>query len=249
VESTVTIRVVPPVVHVTTSVTCEASPRPLAIGEQANFLIQLFNAGPETATNVRVRIGVASGLAVAATSASSGAIGAVDVDRAIAWTVPSMAVNGVAVARVSTRILFSNDSYVVSSLVQSTNEFDYSVVGHFGLKQILPGVPVPPVAPNQTFAVTNNSCSTFDVLGAVSDANGNLNPSSLSLIIYPTTRGTVQLLSDYSVKFTPQPGFLGSTCFGYRVCDFSDLCGEGKIFVNVLPQTNSSMQVNVFFSI
>ena len=248
-ESTVTIQVVPPVVHMTTSVTCEASSRPLTVGEDANFLIQLSNAGPQTATGIQVRIGVASGLDVGTTSASSGSIGAVDADRAIVWTLPSMAANGVAVARVSTRILFSNDSYVVTSLVQMTAEFDYSVVGHFSVKQILPGVPVPPNAPNQTFSVTNSSCSTFDILGAVIDANGNLNPSSVSLILYPTTRGTVQLLSDFTVKFTPQEGFLGSTCFGYRVCDFSNLCDQGKIFVNVLPQTDSSMQVNVFFGL
>merc|ERR1712125_49803 len=107
----------------------------------------------------------------------------------------------------------------MGSLVQNVTEFDYSVVGHFALKQILPGVPLPPVTPNQTFAVTNSSCSSFDVLSAVSDPNANLDESSLSVTVYPTTRGTVEILPDLTIKFTPRDGFLGTTCFGYGICD------------------------------
>jgi hypothetical protein len=248
-STTATFEVVPPVTHVTTAVTCEDSDSALSIGDEVTFIIQVSNAnGPQAATNISVRLGVASGLDVQSSTTSTGSISASGPNYLI-WNIPRLNVGSFGLLRLSANVMGSSFPYVVTSVISSLNEFDYSVNGHFGLKQVFPAPALPPVTPNQTFTVTNSSsCSTLDIVSAISDPNDNLDLSSLALIVYASTQGTAKLQpSDLLVKFVPTEGYLGVTCFGYRVCDLTRLCSEGKIFVTVLPEPEGDFQVNVLF--
>jgi uncharacterized repeat protein (TIGR01451 family) len=226
---------VPPAAHVEVSVTA-VTPGPYVVGGNVTFVVRLANFGPETATNVVVYLTTSSGLPVLSSSVAL-----------VNWTVASLTVGSTFSAVLSTRIQPSSESYVVTALIVSLTEFDYSVAGHFAVAQIVPVPPGPPIAPNQTFSVTNTSCSSLNVLAAVSGATGALDRSTFAVTAYSTTRGSLLILDDLSVQFTPQQGFVGRTCFGYRICNVFGNCSEGKVFVQVLPSTDAPLQVNLFF--
>jgi hypothetical protein len=76
---------------------------------------------------------------------------------------------------------------------------------------------------------------------------GNIDLSSFAVFVTPATQGSVQILADYTVKFVPSPGFVGTTCFQYRICNVFGLCSMGRVFVQVLPATLSPLQINFFF--
>ncbi len=235
-SATLSFDIVPPVAHVVVSVTSLRGPGPFVTGQNNTFAVRLFNAGPESATNVLVRIGVASGLPVQNTSSGL---------ALPLWTVPSLPVGASTEVLISTGIQDSPFPHVVTALVMSLAEFDYSVAGHFALARITVVPPVAPIAPNQTFASTNASCATLNVLGAVRGADLDL--SSFAVIVDASTQGSVQVLPDRSVKFVPTEGYLGTTCFVYRICNVYRLCSEAKVFVQVLPSSQSQLQVNFFF--
>jgi hypothetical protein len=148
--------VVPPVAHVSVTVTAVPGVGPFVPGDNATFVVRLFNAGPEAASSVVVRLGVAAGLLVQNSTVSLPL-----------WTVATLSVGGTAEAVISTRVTTSADPYVVTALIQSLTEFDFSVLDHFALARVLVALPSAPIAPNQTFATTNSSCASLNVLGCV----------------------------------------------------------------------------------
>jgi hypothetical protein len=154
-SATVTFVVVPPVAHVSVSVTSVLGPGPFVPGSNLTFSVRLFNAGPETATNIRVLVGIASGLSPVLNSSSP----------LPQWIVASLPVGGSAELLISTSVQSSPFSHVVTALITSLDEFDYSVLGHFALARVSVVPPVAPVAPNQTFSTTNSTCATLNVLG------------------------------------------------------------------------------------
>lgn len=235
-SANIILNIVPPVAHVEVAIAV-ASPGPFVVGDNMTFVVRLANYGPEVATNVVVYLTTSSGLPVLTSTTPL-----------VNWTTASLNVGATTSSVLTTRILASTESYVVTALVVSLTEFDYSVAGHFAVAQILPVPPGPPIAPNQTFSVTNTSCSSLNILAAVSNATGTLDLTTFSVTAYPTTKGSVQILDDLSVQFVPTQGFVGTTCFGYRICNVFGNCANGKVFVQVLPSSSAPLQVNIFFS-
>lgn len=105
----------------------------------------------------------------------------------------------------------------------------------------------PPITPDQFFTVDGGRCTTLNVLAAVTDPDGVVDPTSVRAIVSESTRGCVQVLSGGRIKFTPDAGFLGTTCFQYRVCDTRGLCSEGTVTVTVVPASTAGLQFNVLF--
>jgi Bacterial Ig domain/Cadherin-like domain/Dockerin type I domain len=93
-----------------------------------------------------------------------------------------------------------------------------------------------PVAANDSYTVIAGQVLDIPapgVLGNDSDADGD------SLVIQSVdingTQGTVQLLPDGSLRFTPAAGFSGATSFSYLLSDGLGGTATGRVDVNVLP--------------
>lgn len=143
--------VVPPVAHVTVSVVSLQGPGPFVLGDNVTFALRVFNAGPERASAVRVLVGVASGLQSQPLQQQ--------------WLIPSLNVGQTSELLLPTVAQNVSLPLVVTALIANLTEFDYSVAGHFALARVLAVPPAAPIAPNQTFAVTNASCASLNVLG------------------------------------------------------------------------------------
>jgi hypothetical protein len=70
--------------------------------------------------------------------------------------------------------------------------------------------------------------------GADSDADGNLDPNSVTEVSSPTD-GTLSLNSDGSFNYTPNPEFNGVDSFVYQVCDSLGLCDTATATITVNP--------------
>ncbi|MGL4637956.1 MAG: cadherin-like domain-containing protein, partial [Beijerinckiaceae bacterium] len=95
-----------------------------------------------------------------------------------------------------------------------------------------------PVAGNDTLAATEDTVSIFTVAmltGNDTDAEGN------PLVIHSVTSGaggTAELLSDGTIKFTPNANFNGAATFTYVLSDgraFNNLSNTATVTVNVAP--------------
>ena len=73
-----------------------------------------------------------------------------------------------------------------------------------------------------------------DVLGNDSDADSALDPSSV-VPASLASNGTVDIVGDGTLLYTPSPDFFGSDAFGYEVCDVEGLCDGATVSVDVLP--------------
>jgi hypothetical protein len=72
----------------------------------------------------------------------------------------------------------------------------------------------------------------IDVLANDSDPDGNLDPASLSIVVYPPRKGyqSLQIINGL-VKFTAPANFVGTATFLYQVCDTRGACGQASVTV------------------
>ena len=93
--------------------------------------------------------------------------------------------------------------------------------------------------PSTTPATTNEDTPvTVPVLTNDTDIEGDT--LSVTLITQPAN-GTTVLNPDGTVTYTPDPDFVGTDTFTYRVCDDGTpvRCDEGSVTVDVLAQNDS----------
>jgi thermitase len=81
-----------------------------------------------------------------------------------------------------------------------------------------------PVAVNDAYSAPYYSkgkytSPVFAVLANDSDADGNLDPASVSLVSPPSQGGSVSVKNNGTVVYTPKKGFKGVETFGYTVSD------------------------------
>lgn len=98
-------------------------------------------------------------------------------------------------------------------------------------------------AVDDTASVTFNEPVAINVL---ENDLGPVDPSCLN-ILDPPAQGTVEVLSDFSILYTPAPGFSGQECFSYTVCD-STLSAFDSAVVCVDVEAEVLVQVPVAFS-
>jgi hypothetical protein len=99
-------------------------------------------------------------------------------------------------------------------------------------------LPQPPQAVNDSAVTTSGTPVVIDAAGNDTDADGNLNPASISVFGSGPAHGVASQNDPTPGKFrySPEPGYVGSDVFFYRVCDDSvpvPLCDTGRIRIAV----------------
>jgi subtilisin family serine protease len=88
----------------------------------------------------------------------------------------------------------------------------------------VPSANQPPVAVNDTFTAPVRTASSYSarvltVLANDRDADGSLNAASVRIVAVPNKGGTVSVISNGTLSYTPKNGFKGSETIGYTVKD------------------------------
>lgn len=90
-----------------------------------------------------------------------------------------------------------------------------------------------------------NVAVTIDVLANDSDADGDINPSSLR-ISRPATEGVAAVVDEPGgrfVRYTPAPDASGEDSFRYEICDVTFLCDQASVVVTVAAADAPQMVV------
>jgi len=80
------------------------------------------------------------------------------------------------------------------------------------------GINDAPVAADDAFDARPNQTTNLDVLGNDSDIDGTLDAASVQILSGPS-HGTVAILADGSIDYTPTAGYSGPDAFTYQVSD------------------------------
>ena len=99
-----------------------------------------------------------------------------------------------------------------------------------------------PVARDDSSQTQEDTSTTITASANDSDADGNLDPTTTTLISGPSN-GTVINLGDGRFYYTPKPDYFGSDTFDYQICDTDGLCDTATVTitinsVNDLPEAN-----------
>ncbi|MGV8040686.1 MAG: Ig-like domain-containing protein [Thermoanaerobaculaceae bacterium] len=81
-----------------------------------------------------------------------------------------------------------------------------------------PGTNRPPLAINDTASTRINTPITINVLGNDSDPEGQLDPTSVMIVVEPT-QGTAVVNAGGTIRYTPPAGYTGTVRFNYTVRD------------------------------
>ena len=93
----------------------------------------------------------------------------------------------------------------------------------------------PPVALDDTSSVAEDSSVVIPVLGNDSDPDGDLDPTSVT-VLTPPSNGTVTVDPvTGAISYEPDENFNGQDTFAYQVCDAAGLCDTATVTVNVAP--------------
>jgi len=98
-----------------------------------------------------------------------------------------------------------------------------------------------PIAVNDTVTTTEDTPVDIALYPNDSDIDGNLNPTSASLLnLPPGNQGTVANNGDGTITFIPAVNFNGTVdSFDYAICDTEGLCDTATIYIDVIPANDS----------
>ncbi|MGH8651892.1 MAG: PKD domain-containing protein [Gammaproteobacteria bacterium] len=109
-----------------------------------------------------------------------------------------------------------------------------------------PAPTVPPVANNDTAGTTMNTPVTINVVTNDTDANGNLDPTSVAIAANPAN-GTAVPDGNDGVIYTPNLGFFGTDGFTYRINDSQGAISNVAtvtVGVNAAPTADAGPDAN-----
>ncbi|MFN9640532.1 MAG: tandem-95 repeat protein [Pirellula sp.] len=167
-----------------------------------------------------------------------------DVDSALNVTsieIGQLPANGTAIPLSTGRIEFRSAPGFVG-----VNTFTYRVRDSLGALSneatVIVNTSIPPTAGNDLVSTVRNQPVDIDVLRNDSDpdANGGLNPASVS-IVSPPNSGSAVVLSDGRIRYTPLAGFVGVTSLQYTV---ADITGQVSNIATVTIQVLNSLYQN-----
>ncbi|MDH3307120.1 MAG: Ig-like domain-containing protein [Acidimicrobiia bacterium] len=125
-------------------------------------------------------------------------------------------------------------TYTSNSGFAGTDSFTYEVCDNLGAcstASVVVAVNGRPVVVDDT-ATTNQAIPvTIAVLANDSDPDG-LDLTSLVVIAGPGN-GFVNINPDGTIRYTPDPDFLGTDAFSYRICDSLGACDTGTVVVGI----------------
>lgn len=87
-----------------------------------------------------------------------------------------------------------------------------------------------PVAMDDTADVPEDTPTDIDVLANDSDPDGD--PLVVTEVVQPEN-GTVSINPDGTLRYTPEPGFVGTDSFTYEVCDDKGACDIAEVTLTV----------------
>ncbi|TFC27583.1 tandem-95 repeat protein [Cryobacterium sp. TMT2-18-3] len=96
-----------------------------------------------------------------------------------------------------------------------------------------PATSTPPVAADNDVTTTTGKPVVVDVLGNDTDRDGDLDPTSVSIVAGPS-HGTVDVDPDAGeVTYSPDSSYTGTDSFTYKVCDVDGNCDTATVTVKV----------------
>lgn len=97
-----------------------------------------------------------------------------------------------------------------------------------------------PIAVNDTATSEEGLPVTINMLNNDYDNQGQIDTVSVSIITNPS-HGTVVVYPSDEITYVPDPDFVGTDYFGYRVCDtgIPVLCDTAIVYINVNPVTDT----------
>ncbi|MBW8333868.1 MAG: tandem-95 repeat protein, partial [Prolixibacteraceae bacterium] len=108
-----------------------------------------------------------------------------------------------------------------------------------------------PVANNDNYQGSVNHPVNGNVISNDFDADGNLNPNSVTLVGPAPENGTLTLNPNGTFTFIPASGFIGEVSFDYQVCDLGTppLCNVATVTIGILanPLGNSTFATDDSF--
>ncbi|MGD1847058.1 MAG: FG-GAP-like repeat-containing protein, partial [Salibacteraceae bacterium] len=101
-----------------------------------------------------------------------------------------------------------------------------------------------PEAVDDVASTVENNAVVIDVLANDSDADNNLDPSTVTnLGLLPPSNGSVTVNpSNGNFTYTPDPGFTGTDNFQYIVCDQTGICEVATVYVDVVCSTGQFVE-------
>ncbi len=102
-----------------------------------------------------------------------------------------------------------------------------------------------PVANDYTATTNEDTAVTVDVVANDTDVDGNLDPTSVSIVAGPSN-GAITSINPATGEITYQPNlnFNGSDSFTYQVCDTGGLCDTATVTVTVTPVNDAPVANN-----
>ncbi|RMD97177.1 MAG: tandem-95 repeat protein, partial [Calditrichaeota bacterium] len=162
--------------------------------------------------------------------------------------IDSLPANGLAVVdSVTGLVTYSPDSGFVG-----VDSFTYTVQDDSGAVSNIATVTVtvngpntPPIAVDDTASTTEGIAVTIDVLANDSDADGNLDPATVTLVSLPANGDALVDGVTGTVTFTPFTGFTGADSFSYTVSDDSGaVSNEAMVRITVNTATGGTFTFN-----
>jgi hypothetical protein len=91
-----------------------------------------------------------------------------------------------------------------------------------------------PVANDDSATTNEDTPATIDAAGNDTDVDGNLDPTSATVISGPSN-GTAAGNGDGSFTYTPNPDYNGTDSFDYQICDTDGACDTATVTIDVTP--------------
>lgn len=108
----------------------------------------------------------------------------------------------------------------------------------------VPGGNNPPVATPDTYSMFGNNTLHGNVISNDFDIDGNLNPTSITLVSGGSAdaNGTIVLNANGTFTYVPDANFNGQVSFTYQVCDSGSpaLCSTTTVTIDVMAETLSN---------
>ncbi|MFV9691260.1 MAG: Ig-like domain-containing protein [Desulfobacteria bacterium] len=129
-----------------------------------------------------------------------------------------------------------------------TDSFEYQVCDTDGLCDTamvtinVIQVKHPPVANDDSATTPEDTPVDIDVADNDSDVDGNLDPSTATVIGDPS-HGTM-VNNNGTFTYTPDPNFNGTDSFVYQVCDTTNLCDTATVNIVVTPVNDPPVALN-----
>jgi len=98
-------------------------------------------------------------------------------------------------------------------------------------------VPVddPPVARDDAANVLEDESVLIDVAANDTDPDGNLDPTSVSVISPPANGSVTVDPTTGAIRYEPNPGYVGPDVFTYEICDRDGVCDTATVTIDVQP--------------